>query len=61
MKLTWTTSKILSFGIFVAGVALSIWFKDKEPFLIAIMYATINQGVKNIAPAIKDLKNSIKK
>jgi len=31
-KLNWTTSKVLSFLIFIAGVVLSIWFKDKEPF-----------------------------
>ena len=60
-RLNWTTSKILSFCIFVAGVGLSIFFKDKEPFLVATMYATINQGVRNLPGIVGKMKASIKK
>lgn len=59
-KLVWTTSKILSFLIFTAGVILSLVFSDKEPFLVAIMYATINQSVKNMPEIVKKLKESVK-
>lgn len=60
LKLTWTTSKILSFLIFGAGCIMAIYLKEKEPFLDAIMYATINQGVKNIAGHLSKLKSIVK-
>lgn len=57
MKLNWTTSKILSFLIFFGGLGLSIFLEDKDPFLVGIMYATINQGVKNIPEIVSKFKS----
>ena len=60
-KFIWTTSKVLSYLMLFAGFGLSIYLKSEEPFLAALLYSTINQGVKNISQHMGELKKMVKK
>lgn len=51
-----TTSKLLSYLILFAGIGISIYLKDKQPFLEALLYATITQGIKNMPEIVGKLK-----
>ena len=54
--LNFTTTKLLSYLIFISGTIVSLVLKDKTVFIEAIMYATILQGVKAVSE-IKTNKN----
>lgn len=56
-NLNFTTSKLLSYLILLSGTAVAFYTKDNKPFIDAMLYATIVQGVKNVSA---DLAMSIK-
>jgi len=55
-SLDFTTSKLLSYLILLFGVAISFYLKSETPFLEALMYATITQGIKNMPEIVGKLK-----
>lgn len=52
-NLNFTTSKLLSYAIFIAATVVALVLKDKQVFVEGMMYATILQGVK----AVTEIKN----
>ena len=59
-NLNFTTSKLLSYLILLFGVVLAFYFKSETPFLEALLYATITQGVKNLPEIVNKLKTNKK-
>jgi hypothetical protein len=54
--LKFTTSKLLSYLIFIAGSVVAIILHDKEVFLQSLMYSSLLQGVKAVAERFNDDK-----
>ena len=48
VEITITSSKILSYLIFIGGIIASIYLKDKAIVVDAMMYAALLHGVKSI-------------
>jgi len=58
--LSFTTTKLLSYLIFISGTVVALVLKDKTVFVESMMYASILQGVKAITQrAIKPTENEV--
>lgn len=51
--LKFTTSKLLSYLIFLVGSVVAFYLKSDEVFVSACMYAALLQGVKAASEAVK--------
>lgn len=56
-NLNFTTSKVLSYLIFLGATAVAFYLKDKSVFIEGMIYATILQGVKAVSE-IKSIKKA---
>lgn len=55
-SLDFTTTKLLSYLIFISGTIVSLVLKDKTVFVEAMMYSSILQGVKAITQRVAKQK-----